>query len=197
VELAEELGVRYGDSFRRAYGQAEETRRRTECTDSLFGQIAVKHSLTLEEVQSVRGERPRFLDLAVLTSFVVLYVLASRTFITAIHGTHPEISWIAIAALSLPVAVAALFALNLGGAVVEMIRWGDGHASYRGSRGLPWSHQWVAVVIGAALLFCCVALTVISFAVRALPAPSRPRRARVRIRVQRRARRRDEQYRRP
>src|SRR4029453_12201378 len=50
VELAEELGIRYGDSFREREGIVEERQRREQCTVVLFTPIARLHHLMMEEV---------------------------------------------------------------------------------------------------------------------------------------------------
>ena len=49
VELAEELAIRHGDSFREREGIVEERRRREECTATLFAEIARKHNVKMAE----------------------------------------------------------------------------------------------------------------------------------------------------
>jgi hypothetical protein len=42
VEVAERLGVRYGDAFKKRDGAIEERRRRTDCTTALLADIAAR-----------------------------------------------------------------------------------------------------------------------------------------------------------
>lgn len=58
VELAEEIGVRYGDSRRESEGRTGEHVRQTECTEKLLRETADRHGVTLTTVTALRGSRP-------------------------------------------------------------------------------------------------------------------------------------------
>ena len=149
VDIAEENGVRYGDSFRNRDGQKEEARQRDQCTAALLAEVARTHGVGLRDVEDARGGRLWYVDLPVALSFGTLFCLASSTFVSGLF-TRISVEDRAAAVLALLVAavlasISGLIALNAFGTLIEVMRHGDLHGSYRASRGLPWSEHWLAV----------------------------------------------------
>ena len=160
VEIAEELGIRYGDSFRRRDGILEEHRRTAACTASLFARIASVHGISVNDVVSERGRRPPGVDLAVLLSFAVFYWLASRYLASGLFNrmaVDPVLpATVATAVMSGLVSATGVLALTAWGTVVEIFRVGNGHGSYRVGR-LPWGHHLEGLFISGVFLFVLVA----------------------------------------
>jgi hypothetical protein len=77
VERAEEIGVRFGDSRRKAEGRTGEHLRQTECTERLLADIAVRHNVSRAQVEATRGRRPVLVDIAVFGAFAVLFASCS------------------------------------------------------------------------------------------------------------------------
>jgi hypothetical protein len=160
VELAEELGIRYGDSFRKRDGRVEEHRRTTECTTTLFAQIAHIHGVTSDDVLKARGRRPATTDLTVLLSFAMLYGLVSsglvgRTF-SHFPVDEPAAALAAIAVVSTMVSASGLMSFILWADAVEIVRVGNGHMSYRVGR-LPWGQHWVDLFAAGVIVFWMIA----------------------------------------
>jgi hypothetical protein len=79
VETAEEIGVRFGDSKRKALGRDGEHQSQRACTERLLASIALRHDVDVSDVGRLRGRRPIGVDAAVLTSFALLFFgLATR-----------------------------------------------------------------------------------------------------------------------
>src|SRR5438552_2127569 len=89
VELAEELGIRYRDSFRRQHGMQEEHRRTVECTATLLDQIAHIHSVPAEEILKARQRRPANVDAIALLSFAIFFCLVSSRLIAGLLTRFP------------------------------------------------------------------------------------------------------------
>ena len=161
VERAEEIGVRFGDSKRKAEGRAGERIRQTECTDKLLHEIAVRHDVALDALSAMRGRRPLLLDVAVFVAFAVLIRAALRSMFGALDERLGDSrgAWVATTAvLILVMSVVGTFALNLFGYGVEIVRLWDGHISYRAGR-LPWEQHPFAVGLGLMILSVAVSLT--------------------------------------
>jgi hypothetical protein len=161
VELAEELGIRYGDSFRKRDGIQEEHRRTTECTTTLFAEIAHIHGVTSDDVLKARGRRPAVVDLTVLLSFVLLYGLVSSRLVGGVFSRFPvdvpAPALTAIAVMSAMVSGNGLMSLRLWAETVEIVRRGNGHGSYRVGR-VPWSHHRAELFAAGVVLFWLIAL---------------------------------------
>jgi hypothetical protein len=161
VELAEELGIRYGDSFRKRDGRLEEHRRTTECRTTLFAAIAHLHGVTPDDVLQARARRPATVDLAVLLSFAMLYGVVSSRLIGGIFSRlpvdEPLPALAAIAMMSAMVSASGLMSLSLWAEAVEMVRVGNGHMSYRVGR-LPWGQHQAELFVTGVVFFWLIAL---------------------------------------
>lgn len=162
VEIAEENGIRYGDSFRKHDGQEEEDRQRTRCTAALLTDISQVHGLTPGEVERARGRRLWYVDWLVALVFGTLYWRVSSRFVSGLFGRvsvdDRAAAIVAVLGAALFISLAGLMALNVFAMAVEVVRHADMHGSYPASRGLPWSHHWLSVIGVEMLLFIHVAV---------------------------------------
>jgi hypothetical protein len=162
VEIAEENGIRYGDSFRKHDGQEEEDRQRTRCTAALVTAISQVHGLTSDEVERARGQRLWYVDWFVALVFGILYYRASSRFVSGLFGRvsvdDRPAAIVAVLVAALFTSVAGLLALNVFAMAIEVVRHADMHGSYRASRELPSSHHWLSVIGVEMLLFVHVAV---------------------------------------
>lgn len=166
AQLAEDLAIRYADTHNGIHsghfeGEAEYARARDQCMSALFGTIANAHGVTEGQVRASLLQRSAYLDLAVILSFALFFCLAA----TSITGRlwrrfPPQEEWIAgtVATLLASVVVSAI-GVDLGevwSGIVENIRVGNGHLSYRADR-IPWTHHRLGLFIGGVILFWLIA----------------------------------------
>jgi len=160
IELAEALGIRYGDAFRRA-GLDLARFYRERCTDSLLYEITRRHGVAPEQVLAVRGRRDARVDLGiVLLPIAMLLALVAHRMAGRIHDRflRDERRVALVATLLTSVAAAAVAAqlVSLWASIVEMIRLDDAHMSYRAFR-LPWARHRLALFVGGVVLFDVIA----------------------------------------
>jgi len=164
LRVAEELGIRYSDS-RVARGTAppEWARTRDDCDTRLFNEIAHTHSISLADVRDARHHLARDWDLAAYLPLVALYAVAALIMARRIRNRFfwPEEKLAVIVATLLASAAISAPLVPLGhlwGGVVEMIRVGDMHMSYRADR-LGWrGHDAEVFALGVVLFWSIVLL---------------------------------------
>jgi hypothetical protein len=160
AEFAEDLAIRYADARRGPQsghfeGMAEYVRTREECMAKLFQTIGATHGVTAEQVRQSLGRRRTELDLAVILSFAGLYAWAAYGIARRIFETHADGSLARIAMVmyaSVAASGVGVFLGELWSTIMESIRLGTGHMSYRGTR-VPWSHHRLGLFFGGVLLF--------------------------------------------
>jgi hypothetical protein len=165
VRVAEELGVRYNDSHRtRDSVLPGAPQTRDECDGRMLKAITERHNITFADVLSARQRLASFRwDPAVHVPLAVVYVAIAFMLARAIRNRFSADEKPALIVASLFVAVILgglmLAFAQLWGGIVEMIRVGNQHMSYRGLR-LGWRQYSPAVFVTAIVLFwLVVALT--------------------------------------
>jgi hypothetical protein len=79
VEIAEELGIRYGDSFKGRRTLEVARHRRDDCTATLFAEIARIHHVDAGDIARARGRRDVRLDVGTMVlSIALLFSVASH-----------------------------------------------------------------------------------------------------------------------
>jgi hypothetical protein len=161
VLVAEELGIRLGDTFRGIKSIEERRRLREDCTASLFGEITRAHHVTVGEIHAAQEERDITGDIAVvLLPMLVVFVFAARHYADRVRRSfEPDDRWMTLLAtvlLSFAISGAILLIGTLWAWLVEMLRLGSSHLSYRAAR-MPWRRYAPALFIGAVLLFWLIA----------------------------------------
>ncbi|HUR33972.1 MAG TPA: hypothetical protein VM032_09280 [Vicinamibacterales bacterium] len=160
VELAEELGIRYGDTFRKDHGRLEEHAQASACQARLVRTIADTHGLTAAIVQAARASRPALADGVTLTLFAVLYGLASLGLIRTARarladaGLGPLVVGYGVSGLAM--SGLGVLGLNLVWVpVVEIIRTGNMHRSLRVAP-LPWPSHLLSLFLGGVVAFALI-----------------------------------------
>ena len=133
------------------------------CAYTLYEAVAATHQVPVASVQNALGKNRTLVDLAESTSFLLLYALASVILIRWIQSLHRpgdgmRQTLVLLLFCSFAFAFGGLLGFNEWVGIVESIRVGTGHMSYRGFR-LPWNH-YPKVIFGSLLaLFWIIAFT--------------------------------------
>ncbi|MGD1211534.1 MAG: hypothetical protein ABR973_09285 [Candidatus Acidiferrales bacterium] len=166
AQLAEDLAIRYADSHKGIHsghfeGEAEYARTREQCMTALFDTIGNTYGVTEGQVRDSLTHRRVDLDLLVILSFAVFYCLAASNIARRVWQRFPpEEGWIAgTVATFITSGVVSAVGVGLGevwSGIVETIRVGNGHLSYRADR-IPWTHHRLGLFISGVVLFWIIA----------------------------------------
>lgn len=157
AEFVEDLAIRYADThfgprtrqFESMAGYRQGVRR---CAYTLYAAVAATHHVPVASVQSALGKNRTLVDLGEITSFLLLYLLASVIAIRRIRSRYPAGDGRALALIlfcAFAFALSGVLSVDEWVETMESIRVGTGHMSYRGYR-LPWSHHR-SLIFGALL----------------------------------------------
>jgi hypothetical protein len=154
VRVAQDLGIRYGDSVTgRIYNDAHRAAR-AYCTDASFLSITRQHGATRAEIDAAVGARIAWPDVPlVFAPTLLLFIAASRIVVRNIAGAYePEDRLIPIIILCILTPVAALVAVGFtqilaGG--VEEIRMRSDHLSFRGAYLSIHVYKYAAAAVAA------------------------------------------------
>lgn len=155
VQVAEELGVRAGDAVKRQVGVSAAGRVSVACTEQVFGSIMREHGVTRAEIDSVRGARDAWVDIAaVYLPMLLLLAVASDMTVRRLLVIPREDRWLFAAGLVFFAVAASAMAIGVTqfwAGIVNDLRLGDSHLSYRGFY-LPINrHGWIAFFTGIAV----------------------------------------------
>ena len=166
AEFTEDLAIRYADACCGPHSghfenMDEYDRRRDECLNQFFHVVALTYGTADAEIRASLDRRRPELDAASMISFFIIYVWFLNAVAFQILGGRDygsgstKVIIVYAALLS-----GAIFALvgNIWCAIMEAIRLGNGHASYRDR--VPWGHHFAAEYVVGAVLFCCVAIAI-------------------------------------
>src|SRR4051794_12851335 len=146
--IAEELAIRYADVTRghrsgHFAGMDEYGAAREQCFASLAATVATTHGVDPQQVRDLRGQRPSGVDVFVGVSFALLYACVSAatagTLMRRFPVDEPTPALIASLLVATVLSAFGVVALGLWASVVEMVRIGNDHMSYRADR-LTWTH---------------------------------------------------------
>jgi hypothetical protein len=143
AKIAEELGIRHGDSLVGRESIDERRRRREQCTATLFHEIARLHGVALDDVQASAIRRDTGVDvLLVLLPMAVFFLVVSDVVARRIFRRFPPDEMFALVGATLLASLAvSLFVLlisDIWSWLVESARLRDSHLSYRAARR-PWA----------------------------------------------------------
>ena len=166
AQVAEDIAIRHADMTGGAGSARRDvplyrTRRET-CKRSLFATIAEQHGVPLEDVAAAVVYRRVWLDAVVVVGFAVLYGalarhVAGRIFQSAIGDSRMFAATMTIA-VALVFAAAGLFAGQVWTGLIESIRLGNGHVSYRADR-VPWRQYPVPIFLAGVVVFLGAAVS--------------------------------------
>ncbi len=163
AEFAEDLAIRYSDSCCKNFdGSSEGARARDTCMAALFHVIASVHNVSPDDVRRSLTHRRVSFDLAVILSFAVLYGCGASLLVRwlyRIYGAGEELTTVVIMT-----AVASAIASTVGvmfgevwSGILEALRIGNGHMSYRATR-IPWTQHRLGLFIGGIVVFLLIAV---------------------------------------
>jgi hypothetical protein len=158
--VAEELAIRFTDARGKLSPLAGQRLR--DCEAKLFGDIARDHSVSLADISEARTHLgDPHLDPAVHIPLATLYALVVLGIVRRLHRrfSRDEKTAAIFTALFLSLVLGASVVMvgNLWSGVVNMVRLGTTHMSYRAAR-LGWRAHTNLVFITSALLFLLVVL---------------------------------------
>jgi hypothetical protein len=164
VRLAEELGVRYADRNRIMRGNPQRWQPiRRACDARLFEAIAATHGIAVSAVLKARKQldQPRF-ELVLFWPMGLIYLVCTWTGVEWLRRRFADDERrAAIAACAIASVMTCCTSLTLGevsGEVIQMIRVGNTHLSYRALR-VDWAHQHrAALLIAGIVVFWVVAM---------------------------------------
>jgi hypothetical protein len=130
---------------------------RTECSAKLFGEIQEIHRVTASDLKVAQAQLAnKGADLPVNVPMAALFMIVAMRCIRWLRerfGPDERIARV-IAALLISLMVSASIALigQIWGAIVEMVRLGDEHLSYRTPR-LSWRQHFTGVFVVCTIAF--------------------------------------------
>ena len=165
VRVAQDLGIRYGDSLGGRLWNDANRDARTRCTEASLRQIMQRHGVARAEIEAVTGAREPWIDLLAIWMPVTLLFLAAshRAARHVVAGYEPEDRWVAALVLAAIMPLAAGFALGaaqIWGGTVDSLRLRNEHISYRMFYLPIGRHAWLLWGVAMAL-FAAVAARVL------------------------------------
>jgi hypothetical protein len=163
ANLAEDLGIRYGDTFRSTDGIVVGGQKRGQCTRELLALIATKHSISPQAVEAARGTRNIWFDIGlVFIPVTIAFGIASVWIVRRIRrGLHDEPGWMTMGALVFAIPIVAGLGLMAGEQYEWLVEWArlrNAHLSYRAFR-MPITNHALVAWIGAMILFAIVIIS--------------------------------------
>jgi hypothetical protein len=158
VRVAEELAMRYADS--RFDSKSAHGRLRSECEAKLFEHIARSHNVTPSDVEYARRELALDVwDPPVHLPIAAFYITAALLLARSVRRRFPSDEKVPAVVTTLFISVVLALGVQVLGhlwdGVIEMIRVGDTHMSYRLQR-LGWRRYSMDVFLFAMVAFWCV-----------------------------------------
>jgi hypothetical protein len=162
VRLAEELGIRHGDSFKRTVPLSEAWVKGQRCTAASLAIVERLHTVSKVEIEAVTGTRDLGIDIAtIFLPTVILLAFAADRIVRRVHyGFEPEERWpkiFSLLALAPIVAGMGAVAAHLWSWGVDSIRLWDSHLSYRAIRLPIGQHALASWAVGV-VVFAAVAV---------------------------------------
>ena len=164
AQTAEDIAIRHADvtigKAGRDVGSYRE--QREACKATLFAQVSDQHGVSVDDVARAVGRRRAWLDVMVILAFAAIYIavayqVAARVLRGALADSVVLATGTAVLT-SMALAGAGVLAGDVWSMLIESIRVGNGHMSYRVAR-VPWrNHPWPIFVTGAALFLVIAAV---------------------------------------
>ena len=148
--IAEDVAIRWADTHFHLLPEWEA--RQNECMESLFEGVAKHHGVDVAVVRQYSVKRDVVLDSAVVLSFGALYAVVAFIFAARIRRRFPTGEpgyWVMALTMSIGISLAGVMIGMLWSIVVDEVRLGSGHLSYRMDRILFRQH-WVMLFV-----WCC------------------------------------------
>ncbi len=155
VRIAEELGVRAGDAVKRQVGVPASGKVRLECTEQMFASITRQHGVSRADIEGVRGVRNVWVDAAtVYLPMILLLGIVSDRILRRLLTLPAEDRWLVVTGViffSVVTSAIAIAVTQYWVGIVESLRYGDSHLSYRAFYIPINQHGWIAFFTGLAV----------------------------------------------
>lgn len=144
IEFAEELAIEHMDAHRGPRSRKSDSEDLNTCLATLLQQIAKSHGVSRTEIIENFGRRSIPIAIGEQLPFVLLYLYLSVLLVNKVRRRYPPEAGSSVALVMI---LLASLAAGIGGALsgeelaqlLEAIRVGNGHMSYRADR-IPWAH---------------------------------------------------------
>ena len=139
AQNAEDIAIRHADLLGSRPREVGEYRRvREECKAALFATVARQHGVSPADVDSVVGLRRIWLDALVVLAFAALVVAISSWVLSYLFRSAladaPLIAIPLVLVMAIAIGAAAVGGGNVWFSLIESVRVGNGHMSYRVER---------------------------------------------------------------
>jgi len=163
AQTAEDLAIRHADASRgRASHSRDATEYRTvreQCKAALFAVISQQHNVPIVAVGAAVADRREWLDALVILGFAVVFaIVAKQVAAFMLRGALADSRALAMSMLFVAALSAGATGLLAGGIwfdLIESVRVGNGHMSYRVER-MPIHRNRLATFAACAALFAAV-----------------------------------------
>lgn len=155
---AEDVAIRWADTHFHLLPEWEA--RENECMEALFDGVAKHHGVDVAVVRHYSVKRDIVLDSAVVLSFGALYAVVAFIFAGRIRRRFPAGEpgyWVMALTMAIGISLAGVMIGILWSIVVDEVRLGSGHLSYRMDRILFRQH-WVMFFVCGVAIFLLVSL---------------------------------------
>lgn len=165
VRVAQDLGIRHGDSVGGRHFYAANVDARTACTEASFEQIMRQHQVSRAELVAVTGAREYWADaLLVIIPMLLLFLAVSRYVVRRIAvGYDTDDRWILVLILAVLTPIAAGVGVGFAqiwAVLVEEARLRSDHISYRAAYLPLYVYKELAWLTAGALFVAIAALVV-------------------------------------
>ena len=155
---AEDVAIRWADQH--FHLLPEWSPRQNECMEALFAGVAKHHGVDPAVVREYSVKRDIVLDAAVVLSFGALYAVVAFIFADRIRRRFPAGEpgyWVMALPMSIGISLAGVMIGIFWSIVVDEVRLGSGHISYRMDRILFRQH-WVMLFVCGIAIFLLASL---------------------------------------
>lgn len=149
---AEDVAIRWADAHFHLLPEWEA--RENECMETLFEGVAKHHGVDVAVVRQYSVKRDIVLDSTVVVSFGALYAVVAFIFAGRIRSRFPTGEpgyWVMALTMAIGIGLAGVMIGMLWSIVIDEVRLGSGHLSYRMDRILFRQHWAMLFVCGVAI----------------------------------------------
>ena len=155
---AEDMAIRWADQH--AGHRPEWDEQCQACMETLFTGLAENHSVDVATVRHYSRERDVGLDAAVIICFALIYVAVAYLLAGRIRQRFPPGEpgfWVMALTMSVGISLVGVLVGMFGSIIVEELRIGSGHLSFRMNR-IPFRAHWVVLFASGVIIFLLAAL---------------------------------------
>jgi hypothetical protein len=150
--IAEDVAIRWADTH--FHLLPEWSARQNECMEALFDGVAKQHGVDVTVVRQYSVKRDVVLDSSVVLSLGALYAVVAFIFAGRIRSRFPTGEpgyWVMAPTMAIGICLAGVMIGILWSIVIDEVRLGSGHLSYRMDRILFRQHWAMLFVCGVAI----------------------------------------------